>query len=207
MKNIVASLVYSAVLILFSGCASNSKTQLTPVPNLDDGVLSTYQLNVGDEIKVNVWNSEELSVQVPIRPDGKIAMPLVGDIPAAGKEPEALAALIRMRLITYIKSPNVTVIPVGIEGQKYKTAIRVTGAVNNNLSLEYRLGMTVLDAILEAGGVTIYADSNKAKLHRKVDAGAQTTRLRLRDILEKGDMRTNIVLAPGDVITVPERRF
>ncbi|MEE9492582.1 MAG: XrtA/PEP-CTERM system exopolysaccharide export protein [Gammaproteobacteria bacterium] len=210
MKKFLAVFLTSLLLML-SGCdlvPTRADYDQQPVSDLDtDDVLNTYKLNVGDEIQVNVWKNEELSVQVPIRPDGKIAMPLIGDVPAAGKEPEALATLIRVRLLKYIKSPNVTVIPVGIEGQKYKTAIRITGAVKNSMSLEYRLGMTILDAVLEAGSVTIYADSNNARLHRKGSEGTQSIRIRLRDILEKGDMTTNLVLSPGDVITVPERRF
>jgi len=164
-------------------------------------------MGVGDKVSVNVWQNPELSVDTPIRPDGKIAMPLIGDVTAAGKEPKQLAAEITEKLKAYVKYPNVTVLLTSIQGQEFLSRIRVTGAVEKNVSLEYQQGMTVLDAVLEAGSVNPYANGNGTKLHRKTEKGTVTYDIRLKDIMENGDMRTNILLKPGDIITVPERFF
>jgi polysaccharide export outer membrane protein len=154
-----------------------------------------------------VWKNPELSVTEPVRPDGKIAVPLVGDLHAAGKTPEELTADISRKLGSYIKNPNVTVILTNLAGQEFLSRIRVTGSVANNMSISYHQGLTVLDAVLEAGSVTLYADANDTKLYRRTETGAVTYDIRLKDILENGDMRTNVMLMPGDVITVPERLF
>lgn len=192
-----------------SGCASGpvGTASLPEQTSGHDVLVESYRIDVGDQLQISVWNNPELSVSEPVRPDGKIAVPLVGDVMAAGKEPEQLASDIRVRLTDYIKSPNVTVILTGLEGHAFLSRIRVTGAVEENMSLTYHQGMTVLDAVLEAGSVSLYADSNRTKLHRRTQAGATTYDIRLKDILEDGDMTTNVRLMPGDVITVPERAF
>jgi polysaccharide export outer membrane protein len=95
----------------------------------------------------------------------------------------------------------------GLEGHAFLSRIRVTGAVEENMSMTYHQGMTVLDAVLDAGSVSLYADGNGTKLHRRTDEGMKTYEIRLQDILEDGDMTTNVMLMPGDVITVPERAF
>jgi polysaccharide export outer membrane protein len=164
-------------------------------------------MGVGDMVSVDVWQNPELSVETPIRPDGKIAMPLIGDVMAAGKEPKQLADDITVKLEDYIKFPNVTVMLTSIVGQEFLSRIRVTGSVKNDISIEYQQGMTVLDAVLEAGSVDLYANANSTKLHRKTDSGMVTYDIRLKDVMEKGDMKTNILLMPGDIITVPERFF
>ena len=163
--------------------------------------------NLGDKVSVNVWQNPELSVETPIRPDGMIAMPLIGDVMAAGREPKQLADDITAKLKAYVKYPNVTVMLTSIKGQEFLSRIRVTGSVEKDVSLEYQQGMTVLDAVLEAGSVDIYANANATKLHRKTERGMVTYDIRLKDIMEKGDMKTNILLMPGDIITVPERFF
>lgn len=126
---------------------------------------------------------------------------------AAGNTPEQLADNIKAALSEYIKSPNVTVILTGLEGHAFLSRIRVTGAVGNNMSMTYHQGMTVLDAVLDAGSVNLYANGNATKLHRRTEEGMKTYDIRLTDILEDGNMTTNVLLMPGDVITVPERAF
>ena len=126
---------------------------------------------------------------------------------AVGLTPEELAATIESRLANYVKAPNVTVILTSLQGHEFLSRIRVTGSVTNNLSMPYHQGMTVLDAILEAGSVDIYANANDTKLHRRTKKGSVAYDIRLKDIMEEGDMTTNITLMPGDIITVPERSF
>lgn len=196
------------LLIVVGGCAVPPEVAEQGVPGDGPSILvSAYQMSVGDQVQVNVWKNPELSVTAPIRPDGKIAVPLVGDVMAAGKEPAQLAADITERLSDYVRNPNVTVILTALEGQEFLSRIRVTGAVVKDASMKYQQGMTVLDAVLEAGSLDVYADANRTKLYRRSQGETKTYAIRLKDIMEDGDMRTNMLLMPGDVITVPERLF
>lgn len=162
---------------------------------------------VGDQLQINVWKNAELSLATPIRPDGKISLPLIGDVMAVGLTPEELAANIEKKLASYVKSPNVTVILTNLQGHLFLSRIRVTGSVTNNMSMPYHQGMTVLDAVLEAGSVDLFADANNTKLHRRTKKGSASYDVRLKDIMQDGDMTTNITLLPGDIISVPERSF
>ena len=192
------------------GCAS-TPNQPPPSVSMDElgstVLIESYKMAVGDEVQVNVWKNEELSVSEPIRPDGKISLPLVGDVMAAGLEPQELAAEIKERLYSFVKKPNVTVILTSLQGHEFLSRVRVTGSVEEDMSMPYQQGMTVLDAVLEAGGVNLYADSNRTRLYRRIGGANETYDIQLKDILEEGDMSTNALLVPGDVITVPERRF
>lgn len=170
-------------------------------------LIDSYKMSMGDQIQILVWKNPELSLSEPVRPDGKISVPLVGDVMAVGLTPEELAEVIEGQLSTYIKNPNVTIILTNLKGQEFLSRIRVTGAVGKNSSLTYRQGMTVLDAVLEAGSVDLFADSNRTKLHRRTNNGSETYDIRLEDIMKNGDMKTNVFLVPGDIITVPERGF
>ena len=212
MHSILNILIVNIFAFIIAGCASQGTANLPASSAADSEAVSSvlidsYQIGVGDEVKVSVWNNPELSVEGPVRPDGKIAVPLIGDVMAAGMEPEQLAVNIRQDLSKYINNPNVTVILTDLQASEFLSRIRVTGSVETNMSMPYRMGMTVLDAVLEAGSVTIYAYSNGTKLHRRTDTGTKTYDIRLKDILEDGDMTTNVMLKPGDVITVPERAF
>ena len=199
------------LIIGITACAS-SKPNLPPEAsswkNAGPSVLvKSYKMAVGDQLQINVWKNPELSLSEPIRPDGKISMPLIGDVMAVGLTPEELAANIETRLASYVKSPNVTVILTSLQGHAFLSRIRVTGSVTQNVSIPYHQGMTVLDAVLEAGSVDLYADANNTKLHRRTKKGSEAYDIRLKDIMKKGDMTTNVSLMPGDIITVPERSF
>ena len=210
MKYLIA-LLLSTSLVINTGCATSepnlppkSNNWQAPGPSV---LVKSYKMAVGDQLQINVWKNPELSMSEPVRPDGKISMPLIGDVMAVGLTPEELAAKIETRLASYVKSPNVTVILTSLQGHAFLSRIRVTGSVTNNVSMTYHQGMTVLDAILEAGSVDLYADANDTKLHRRTKKGAVSYDIRLKDIMEDGDMRTNITLMPGDIITVPESNF
>jgi len=201
---------YLILMPLMAGLAACSSTGGGPLPEQGTGrsvLIDAYYIDVGDQVQISVWNNPELSIAEPVRPDGMIAVPLVGDILAAGRKPEDLARDLESQLSSYIKNPNVTVILTGLQGQAFLSRIRVTGAVGNNTSMTYHQGMTVLDAVLAAGSVSKFADANRTKLHRRTETGTETYTIRLRDILEKGDMTSNVFLLPGDVITVPESVF
>ncbi len=210
MKYLIRLFILVSVIMLF-GCVTSepnlppkSKNWQAPGPSV---LVKSYKMSVGDQLQINVWKNPELSLSEPIRPDGKISMPLVGDVMAVGLTPEELASRIEAKLASYVKSPNVTVILTSLQGHAFLSRIRVTGSVTNNLSMPYFQGMTALDAVLEAGSVDLYADANNTKLHRRTKKGSVAYDIRLEDIMEDGDMRTNIILMPGDIISVPERSF
>ena len=211
MRNFLAVLLMMVFIMGISAC-STGEPRLPPKgssgQNAGPSVLvKSYKMAVGDQIQINVWKNPELSLSEPIRPDGRISMPLMGDIMAVGLTPEELAAKIEIRLADYIKAPNVTIILTSLQGHEFLSRIRVTGSVAQSVSMSYHQGMTVLDAVLEAGSVDLYADANNTKLHRRTQKGAVSYDIRLKDIMEEGDMRTNITLMPGDIITVPESNF
>lgn len=210
MKYLTALLIFASLAIITS-CATSepnlppkSENGETSGPSV---LVKSYKMAVGDQIQINVWKNPALSLSEPIRPDGKISMPLVGDIMAVGLTPEELSSNIEKKLAKYVRSPNVTVILTSLQGHEFLSRIRVTGSVTSNVSMTYHQGMTVLDAVLEAGSVDLYADANNTKLHRRTNKGAVSYDIRLKDIMEDGDMKTNITLLPGDIITVPESNF
>ena len=170
-------------------------------------VQGTYRIGVDDVLQIDVWKNPDLSVREPVRPDGKITVPLVGDVQAGGKTPMAVAREIRTDLSAYIRDPNVTVIVVKLRSNEFLSRIRVTGAVNKPITIPYRPGMTVLDAVLEAGGTNSFASPDGTKLYRRDGQKVETFRIDLGDILKRGDLQSNMLLQPGDVITVPERLF
>ncbi len=170
-------------------------------------IVKEYRVGIDDVVEINVWRNPELSISVPVRPDGKISMPLIGDLTAAGLTPEDVSTSIKARLKNYIRDPNVTVIIKELKSHEYLTLVRVTGAVNNPLSLNYRQGMTALDAVLAAGGLNDYASADKTKLYRVIDGKTHIIYIHLNDILNKGLLKTNIELRPRDIIAVPERIF
>lgn len=193
------------IFLFVVGCAAPES-----VPPDDNMVLiptESYKIGVDDVIQVSVWKNPDLSIKVPVRPDGMISMPLAGDVRAGGLTPKEVAADIEEILANYLRGPKVVVIVSELRSHEYLSRIRVTGAVAEPTSLTYRQGMTVLDAILAAGGITQFSSSNKTKLYRRSADGTQIIDVRLGDILTKGNLNTNYSLQPGDVIALPERNF
>ena len=163
-----------------------------------------YRIGVADQLQVSVWKNPDLSVTVPVRPDGRITVPLAGDIKVGGETPTAVAAAIKKLLAAFVNDPEVTVIVIGMNSAEYTTRVRVTGAVRSPRSLPYRQGMTVLDVVLESGGLTDFAAASNTVLYH---ADGKHQDIKLDAILQRGDLSTNYALAPGDVVTVPEQRF
>ncbi len=190
---------------LIGACSGNK----TVAPPAGDGasVLEEYRIGVGDALDINVWRNPELSVSVPVRPDGKISMPLIGDIAAANLTTTELSDNIVKGLTNYVRSPQVTVIVTNPSSSDFQRRVRITGAVNNPQSIPYREGMTVLDLVLLAGGTNEFASGNGAKLYRKVNGTVKVYPVRLNDLVNKGDVSTNYPLQPSDIVTVPERSF
>ncbi|HHJ20645.1 MAG TPA: sugar ABC transporter substrate-binding protein [Gammaproteobacteria bacterium] len=166
-----------------------------------------YRIGVDDVVSVNVWKNPDLSVEVPVRPDGNISVPLIGDVEVGGRTPTEVAASIKQDLSQYLRDPQVTVILAELKSHEFLSRVRITGAVETPKSIPYRQGMTVLDAVLEAGGVTKFASADATKLYRRAGGKSQVIPVKLNRILKKGDLKTNHDILPGDVITVPERAF
>lgn len=199
-----------SILIILSGCAGTDFTRQNKIEKAlerHNEPVEQYLIGPSDVLRVVVWRNEDLSVQVPVRPDGRISVPLVGDVEASGKAPEALAKDIEAGLDEYIRQPQVSVIVSQMGSHEFSHRVRVTGAVSQPASQPYREGMTVMDVILGAGGANEFANLDSATLYRELDNEVIAIPVDLDAILNNGNIETNYRLVPGDIITVPERRF
>ena len=169
-------------------------------------VSKDYIIGPGDVLDIYVWQNPDLSEKsVPVRPDGRISTPLISNIRAAGQTPSQLSHAMDKALSKYIRSPRVTVIVN--TALSVLSQVQVIGQVVHPESIPYYKGMTVLDVVLAAGGLTPYAAGNDAKLERKVDGKVQTLHVRLSNLLNGGELSQNLKVKPGDVLVVPESRF
>src|SRR5918992_5742918 len=165
MMNIRIASVLTALLL--TACALMPQK---PQPAIAEAQLSTpvlakdYRIGVDDLVQISVWDNPELSVTVPVRPDGKISVPIIGDVQVGGLTSQEAAASIRDRLSVYIRDPQVAVILTDLRSHQYLTRVRVTGAVAKPTSIPHRPGMTVLDLVLEAGGINEFAAPDNTKL-------------------------------------------
>lgn len=196
---------------LVAGCAgpqSSSQEAINEALSLQTSTsVDEYVLGPTDSIQISVWRNADLSIGVPVRPDGRVSMPLIGDVMATGKTPEQLATEIEQGLTGFIREPQVTVVVTSMGSHEFSDRVRVTGAVNQSISVPHRSGMTVLDMVLSAGGANPFARLNDAMLYRSVGDRMVAIPVRLDDILNKGDVATNYRMRPGDILTVPERNF
>lgn len=204
MARILAILIASALVPLVSWAQAEEPAAgaSQPPPQSSD---SQYIIGPGDMLQIFVWRNPELSVSIPVLPDGKISMPLVDNMEAVGKTPSKLAQDIEAVLGEYVRSPRVNVIvtqPVSRFSQ-----VKAVGQVQKPQSLAFREGMTVLDVVLESGGLTPYAAGNRAKLIRTENGKETEFRVKLADLLNKGDMAQNLAVRPGDVLVIPESYF
>ncbi|EAW30034.1 Periplasmic protein involved in polysaccharide export [marine gamma proteobacterium HTCC2143] len=200
-------LVIAAVALLLSACGSSSRNLADMPVNVQEYSSEEYQIGVGDQIRIEVWGNERLSLDVPVRPDGKISMSLIGDVLAAGFSTNSLSESITSKLLEYIKNPQVSVIVTNPSSSDFQQRIRVTGAVNSPQSVPYRKGMTVLDLVLLAGGPNEFAVPNDSKLYRKSEGQVKVYPIYLDDILKAGKLESNYMLVPSDIVTIPERSF
>lgn len=197
--------------LMLAGCAGpnvSSPEQIQRALAVDTtNSVEEYILGATDVVRVSVWRNEDLSTSVPIRPDGKISVPLVGDIQASGRTPVALAEDIENRLSSYIREPQVSIVVTSMGSHEYTERVRVTGAVKQPTSVPHRAGMTVLDMVLTSGGVTPFAAPNNSVLYRVVEDEVVAIPVYLDDILTRGNISTNYKMRPGDILTVPERNL
>lgn len=197
--------------VALTGCVgSASGPELPPASfvSMQEGPGEEYVIGPLDNLTIFVWRNPELGAKVQVRPDGRITTPLISDMPAVGKTPSMLAEDLRLQLSQYIEDPLVSVIVDGFSGT-FSQQIRIVGATEKPASIPYRANMTVLDAMIAVGGLSEYAAGNGARLIRfdKSSGKQKEYKLRLGDLLKKGDSKANVMLSPGDVIIIPESMF
>lgn len=195
-----------ALVSLVTGCAST--TNYPPVP-ADQAKVETdydYLIGPGDNVEIFVWGSPELSGTVPVRPDGKITTRLVEDIPASGKSPAQLARDIEKAYSDYVKSAVVSVIVNGFVGIPTQQ-VRVVGEASEPTTVPYNKHMTLLDLMIEVGGLTDFADGNNTVLVRSAGGEQKLYGVRLEDLIKEGDISANVALKPGDILIIPEAWF
>jgi polysaccharide export outer membrane protein len=190
----------AALALVLSGCATRTPMPQTQVSNPD------YLIGPGDTVNIMVWRNPEVSMSVPVRPDGKITTPLVEDLPAAGKTSTDLARDIEKALAKFIQQPVVTVIVTNFVGN-FSEQIRVIGQATKPQALPYRRDMSLMDVLIAVGGVTEFAAGNRASVVRTVDGKQQKYNVRLDDLIKEGDISANMPMRPGDVLIIPESFF
>jgi polysaccharide biosynthesis/export protein len=198
----VRLILLASLALLVSNCAP-------PGPTLVGQKLGSapkYVIGPGDTLDVFVYRAPELSAVIPVRPDGRISTPLVPDVVAMGKTPAQLAAVIKSRLKNYIKEPNVTVMATGFVGAPGRQ-VRVIGEVGQPLVMPYHAGLSLLDVMIAAKGLTRFAAGNQAVLVRQTPSGQKIYNVRLDDLLQDGDILQNVKLRPGDTVFVPQAWF
>jgi polysaccharide export outer membrane protein len=188
--------------LALTGCATKG-----PGVVAEPQVAATdYLIGPGDSININVWRNPEVSMSVPVRPDGKITTPLVEDLQASGKTSTELARDIEKALAKFIQQPVVTVIVTGFIGN-YSEQIRVIGQAAKPQALPYRRDMSLMDVLIAVGGVTEFASGNRASIIRTIDGKPTRLQVRLNDLIKDGDISANLPMRPGDVLVIPESFF
>ncbi len=197
-----AALLALATLFL-AGCSTLGSHP--PAPASVQEQEHRYKIGPLDTLNIQVWRNPELSATVTVRPDGRISSPLVEDLVAAGKSPVEVSREIEKALSRVIRDPAVTVIVSGFQGT-FGEQIRIVGEAARPQAVPYRQNMTVLDVMIQVGGMTDFADGNAAVLVRGAEGGKQYG-IRLKDLLKRGDISANVGVRPGDIIIVPQSWF
>lgn len=189
--------------LIMGGCAGSGGNQVQACTQ-PLSAPPAYVIGAGDALDIFVWRNPELSTQIPVRPDGRISMPLVEDMLAASKTPTQLARDIEAELAEFIRDPTVNVMVMSDGGANL---IQIVGSVVSPQSLPYREGMRVLDVVVAAGGLSEFAAGNRARIVRTLNDDTIECRVRLEDLISDGQITENIPILPGDVIIVPESNF
>lgn len=203
MRVVGASIVFAG-LVLLGGCSNYDNP---PPPVIEaQAEAPVYVIGPLDSLSVFVWRNPELSSGAIVRPDGRLTLPLVEDLQAAGKTPVELARDIEEALGEYVLDPIVTVSVGGFVGP-FSQQIRIVGEAAQPQAIPYRANMTMLDVMIQVGGLTEFADGNNTTLVREENGEQKKYRVRLDDLLKDGDITANAAVLPGDIIIVPESWF
>lgn len=193
-------LLASIAIMLITACSSHP-----PAPTSAASPDYNYKIGPGDNLNIVVWRNPELSMTVPVRPDGKISAPLIDDLDAMDKDPSTLARSIEKELGKFIRDPVVTVVVTSFVGP-YSEQIRVVGEATKPQTLPYKQKMTALDVMIAVGGITDFADGNRATILRTSENNAQYN-VRLKDLVKRGDVSANVDMKPGDILIIPQSWF
>mgnify|MGYP000844034837 FL=1 len=193
-------LLAAVATLTLVACASHP-----PAPTVAASPDYSYKIGPGDNLHIVVWRNPELSMSVPVRPDGRISSPLIDDLAAMGKDPTGLARDIEKELGKFIRDPVVTVIVTSFIGP-YSEQIRVIGEAARPQTLPYKQKMTVLDVMIAVGGITAFADGNSATIVRASENNSLYN-VRLKDLVKRGDVSANVEMKPGDVLIIPQSWF
>lgn len=199
-----ACVLGAAMLLALSGCASSGGAH-PAAPSVASKSDYNYVVGPGDTLNINVWRNPELSSTVPVRPDGKVSTPLVDELVAQGKTPMQIARDVEAALGKFVRDPVVTVIVTSFVGP-YSEQIRVVGEAARPQFLPYKQKMTVMDVMIAAGGLTDFADGNKATIVRASE-GNKRYNVRLKDLIRGGDISANVEMLPGDILIIPQGWF
>jgi polysaccharide export outer membrane protein len=184
--------------------ACGGQPQLSGEDGVETGAEAPlYRVGPGDNLRIFVWRNPDLSTDVLVRPDGRITVPLIEDLDASGKTPSELARDIEEQLAVYIQDPLVTVIMTGFVGT-YQQQVRVIGAAANPQAMPYRAGMTLLDVLIQVGGLTEFAAGDRSTLVRRTDGELTPYRVRLDSLVRDGEIGANAAVFPGDILIIPE---
>lgn len=207
MRRALSKLARTAAVLVTGAVVLGGCGTPTYPPAPVSAATPDYRYVIGplDTVNIIVWRNPEISTSVIVRPDGRITTPLIDDLPALGRNPSDLARDIEKALSKFIRDPVVTVIVTGFNGP-YSEQIRIIGEAAKPQALAYRQNMTVLDLMIVAGGLTDFADGNRAVLIRGKESGKQYT-VRLKDLLKRGDISANVDVKPGDVLIIPQSWF
>lgn len=197
------SFIIFVAVFLLTACGSASPEKTDACPKIE-AIATEYVIGAGDILQVFVWRHDDISTTVPVRPDGRISIPLVEDVVAVDRTPTQLARVIETQLSEYLRTPKVNII---VTNQGSGNQIQIVGNVMQAQSVPYREGLRLLDVMVTVGGLDEFAAGNRSKIVRQIDGRATECRVRIKDLMEDGDVSQNVRLYPGDVIIVPQARF
>lgn len=203
MRTSVRRIAVLTLVLGVTGCATQNANP--PAPTLASSPDYNYIVGPGDSLNINVWRNPELSSSVPVRPDGKVSTPLVDELVAQGKTPTQIARDVETALAKFVRDPVVTVIVTNFVGP-YSEQIRVVGEAAKPQFLPYKQKMTVMDVMIAVGGLTDFADGNKATIIRASDSNKRYS-VRLKDLVKRGDISANVEMLPGDILIIPQGWF
>jgi len=204
IKSRAPSLGACVVALALTACAG-MPPDLPPAPASAEISDYSYIIGPGDNLNIVVWRNPELSMSVPVRPDGKVSAPLVDEIVAQGKTSVQMAREVEQALSKYVRDPIVTVIITGFVGP-YSEQIRVVGEAARPQFLPFKQKMSLLDVMIAVGGLTDFADGNAATILRSADGNKQYS-VRLKDLIKRGDVSANVEMRPGDILIIPQSFF
>lgn len=214
----IIKVALSLFVLLMSGCA---------LPPLSEGMAVpsdyTYKIGPGDSVQIFVWGNPDISTTATVRPDGKITIPLVEDLLASGKTPAELARLMEKQLGKYVRDPQVVIMVAGFQGI-YSQQVRIVGQLSGGggsssstgggiapsfsaKAFPYKKDMTLLDLMIQVGGLSQFADGNRASIVRSINGENQHFGIRINDLINDANLNANIVILPGDIVIIPAAFF